>query len=410
MTAQRSFTYTQNPDAEEPTMYIDREIGTGIEKDSGKARIDGNEFLKELLYHTDECGKNVCVYINSPGGVVTDGMAIYHGIRNAKTKVTTYNYGIAYSIAAVLFQGGYIRIMGPQSSLMFHPPYQEGDAEMSSSDKKMLKVLNEGIITMIASNTERSREDIEKMVNRTTFLTAAEAKEQGFCDQIDNNPKLMNLQGEGKEKWLNANKILNRSDGPPIKKKMETKSICNKLQLNEEASEAAMLNAIDALILDKKNSKTKMDELQEKYDKKMKECDDIKAEMEGMKKAKKDEMDAKALAEAEENDKKAEAELVDAVNKGKIKDDADVVKKWKALFKADFKGTKDILDSMPVNKEGAKFNPNLPGHTLNKGVEGANLDEVLKGAAKQMGLKPGSGEYYNFIATQKANHKQAASR
>src|SRR4051794_5419098 len=93
--------YTVDPAADEPIMLIDKHIGFDEVEGSG---IMGDIFQKELLA-LDGMGKSrIQVWINSPGGLVSDGYNIYNAILKSQTKVDTYCTGMAASIAGVIFQ------------------------------------------------------------------------------------------------------------------------------------------------------------------------------------------------------------------------------------------------------------------------------------------------------------------
>ena len=389
-----SFTYTQDPSAEEPIMFIDAAIGTGIDPDSGKPRIDGNDFKKELLYLDSLGKKRIKIFINSPGGVVTEGMAIFSGMQKCKAKIDTYCYGLAYSIAGIIFEGATgKRIMDDWSSLMFHNPYQSGDAEMSKSDKEMLAVITNSCVTMIKEKTGKTEEEIIKILNRETYLTADEAKETGFCDEIEKTKEIKNLSVLNvTEKWHKANKIYNRI----IIKNManENEIICKKLKLNVNTSAEGIADAVDSIIAKaKKEEETHgkdMEDLKARYESKMKECDALKAEMEDMKAKAKKEMEDKKVKDDEEMDKKADKELLDAVNIGKIK--ADAVPTFKAQFKTDFEGTKKVLDALAPTKTAPKFDASAAGNeTPFQRAWNTLVANDVNGK-----LKAGDATYYNL--------------
>src|SRR5690348_5015887 len=99
--------YTVDPDAERPVMLINTHIGFDEAEGFG---VMGDAFQRELLQLDALCIENnkgpIQVWINSPGGIVTDGMSIYSAILKSTTKVDTYCVGMAASIAGVIFQAG----------------------------------------------------------------------------------------------------------------------------------------------------------------------------------------------------------------------------------------------------------------------------------------------------------------
>lgn len=388
-----SFTYTQDPTADEPIMFIDAEIGTGIDPDSGKPRIDGNEFKKELLTLDSMGKKRIKVFINSPGGVVFEGMAIFSAFQKAKAKIDTHCYGIAYSIAAIIFEGATgERTMDDWSSLMFHQPYQANtdEKDMTRSDKEMLAVVKNSCTLMIAEKTGKTAEEITKIMNRETYLTAEEAKESGFCDNIEVTQEIKNLT-EGPQKWLKANKIYNRIKIENMAN--ENEIICKKLKLNVNTSAEGIAEAVESILAKAKEEKdshnVSMAKLKDQLDEATAKCDAIKKEMDELKEKNKKDIEDKVKADEETMDKKADEELKNAVTAGKIKDTA--VPSFKEQFKKDFDGTKKILDAIAPSKIAAKFD------TDNKDLTPFQKAwNTMKANDINNRLKVGDATYYNL--------------
>lgn len=394
-TMTKEFKYCENPEAEVPRLFIDKEIG-GKDAD-GIPNIDGNVFLKELMYLSDILGKpRIEVWINSPGGIVTEGQSIYASILNCKATVDTICYGIAASIAGVDFQAGKKRIMLDYSHLMYHPAWSE-----DGKKDKGLEALNHGICTMIAKRTGKTEDEIWAIMNRGriddkgTWINAKEALEMGFCDEVRDSDAMNKIDDNTLQSiWSSANKVLNRINEQKPKK---MKLVLNKLGLNEEASEASAVVALD--ILNKS-----MEDLKKQYDIASKKCDDLKAEMEEMKKkAKADEDSAKAKAEeedkkakvkkSEDEDKNATDTIAKAVVDGKIKNDAKLIASYKAMFIANPEVTKALIEELPVTKISPTFN----SATGTPATEGSIKDTPAEAAARAAGLKPGDGKWYNAV-------------
>lgn len=173
-----NFKYVVDPLADEPIMLLNKHIGYNSEDGQG---IDGAEFQSELLRLDSMGKKRIQVWINSAGGLVVDGFAIYHAILKSKTKVDTYNTGLAASIAAVIFQGGHRRIMADYSILMYHNPYIPGDKDHKSN---MLDKMTEAVNIMTA-RSGMSKSAVEAMMKKETFLTAADSLANGLCDEVE---------------------------------------------------------------------------------------------------------------------------------------------------------------------------------------------------------------------------------
>ena len=151
--------------------------------------VSASVIIAQLLFlEAEDPSKDIHLYINSPGGSVTAGMAIYDTMNYIKCDVSTICMGLAASMGAFLLAGGAKgkRLALPNSEIMIHQP--SGGARGQASDIKIVadniiktrKRLNE----MLAANTGRPLEDIERDRERDNFMTAEEAKDYGLIDEI----------------------------------------------------------------------------------------------------------------------------------------------------------------------------------------------------------------------------------
>ena len=151
--------------------------------------VSASVIIAQLLFlEAEDPSKDIHLYINSPGGSVTAGMAIYDTMNYIKCDVSTICMGLAASMGAFLLVGGAKgkRLALPNSEIMIHQP--SGGARGQASDIKIVadniiktrKRLNE----MLAANTGRPLEDIERDTERDNFMTAEEAKDYGLIDEI----------------------------------------------------------------------------------------------------------------------------------------------------------------------------------------------------------------------------------
>jgi len=158
-------------------------IGGPIEDDTA------NLVIAQLLFLQNEnADANISIYINSPGGVITSGMAIYDTMQFVGCPVATYCLGQAASMAAVLLAAGTKgrRCVLPNSRLMIHQPH--GGARGTATDisiqadeiLRMRQRLNE----ILAHHTGQTVQRIEEDVDRDRFMSAAEAVAYGLADQI----------------------------------------------------------------------------------------------------------------------------------------------------------------------------------------------------------------------------------
>lgn len=144
-----------------------------------------------LFLDAEDPGKDIYLYINSPGGSVTAGMAIYDTMQYIKSDVNTICIGMAASMGAFLLSSGKKgkRFALPNSTIMIHQPL--GGVQGQASDIKihteyLLKVkakLNQ----ILSENTGKPLEQIEKDTDRDNFLSSIEAKEYGLIDGVMNS-------------------------------------------------------------------------------------------------------------------------------------------------------------------------------------------------------------------------------
>jgi ATP-dependent Clp protease, protease subunit len=141
-----------------------------------------------LFLEADDPDKDIHLYINSPGGSITAGMAIYDTMQHIKPPVSTICVGMAASMGAFLLAGGEKgkRFALPHSEVMIHQPL--GGTRGQATDIKihadriiaMRQMLNE----LLAENTGQTLEKIEKDTERDNFLTAQEAMDYGLIDKV----------------------------------------------------------------------------------------------------------------------------------------------------------------------------------------------------------------------------------
>ena len=155
-----------------------------------------NLVIAQMLFlQMEEKDKDINVYINSPGGSVTAGLAIYDTMQFIKCDVATYCVGQAASMGAVLLAAGTKgkRFVLPNSRVMIHQPWggvQGAAADISIQAKEILH-LRDKINEILVRHTGQSMEKIQKDTDRDYFMSAQEAKDYGIIDEVVlNNKKL----------------------------------------------------------------------------------------------------------------------------------------------------------------------------------------------------------------------------
>ena len=141
-----------------------------------------------LFLESEDPNKDIHLYINSPGGSVTAGMAIYDTMQYIKCDVSTICVGLAASMGAFLLAGGAKgkRLALPNSEIMIHQP--SGGAKGQATDisivaEQILRIKNK-LNEILAANTGQPLEVIERDTERDNYMTAEEAKAYGLIDEV----------------------------------------------------------------------------------------------------------------------------------------------------------------------------------------------------------------------------------
>ena len=151
--------------------------------------VSAGLIVSQLLFlEAEDPGKDIQLYINSPGGSVTAGMAIYDTMQYIKCDVSTICLGMAASMGAFLLAGGAKgkRIALPNSTIMIHQP--SGGAQGQATEIQIVadhiaqtkRTLNE----LLAANTGQPIEVVERDTDRDNYMTAEEAKAYGLIDGV----------------------------------------------------------------------------------------------------------------------------------------------------------------------------------------------------------------------------------
>ncbi len=158
-------------------------IGTPIDDNVANLVIAQMLFLQMV-----DVDKEMSIYINSPGGSVTAGLAIYDTMQFVKPDVATYCVGQATSMGALLLCAGKKgkRFALPNSRVMIHQPWGgiQGAAEDISRHAKEILKLRDRIDAIFSLHTHQSLDKIKKDTDRDFFMSAEEAKEYGLVDEV----------------------------------------------------------------------------------------------------------------------------------------------------------------------------------------------------------------------------------
>ena len=159
-----------------------------------------NLIVAQLLHlESEDPDKDISVYINSPGGMVYAGLAIYDTMQYIKPDVSTICVGMAMSMGAILLLGGAEgkRSALPNSKIMIHQGsagFQGTPADIEIHAKEVLS-LRKRMAEIISQHTKQSIEQVEKDIDRDRFMTAEEARAYGIIDEVISSREVAELKG-----------------------------------------------------------------------------------------------------------------------------------------------------------------------------------------------------------------------
>lgn len=389
--------YTVDPNAEVPIMLIDKHIGYNDEDGQG---IDGSLFQRELLQLDSMGKKSIQVWINSPGGSVFEGFAIFNAILNTNTPVDTYNIGMAASMAGVIFMAGRKRMMADYAMFMTHMPG-------NSSSDKLLAAMADAMVTMTSAKSNVSEEDMRKMMKKETWLNATDCFEMGLCTEAPVQTSLANKKWmpaattDSRVLWIEAKKVAanvlnNNTSQTQNSTNMSMTKVTMKLGLVEAATEDNIVEAIKVIEGRAYTAETRIIQLETQHATKLTEVTsqataDVKTANDKVTditgkltvsearattaetalaakvveydaiKAKYDAMELEKTNAVEAAKKTAATAMVDAhVRTGRIKNETAVIAKWVVLATADLEGTKAMIESIPLSVTAPVFQTEIP--------------------------------------------------
>jgi ATP-dependent Clp protease protease subunit len=148
-----------------------------------------NLVIAQLLYlEAEEPDKDIALYINSPGGIVSSGLAIYDTMQYIRPKINTTCMGLGASVAALLLAAGEKgrRFALPNAKIMIHQPWggTQGQASDIEIEAREIIKTKEQLNAIVARHTGQSVEKVARDSDRNFFMTAEEAKEYGIIDEV----------------------------------------------------------------------------------------------------------------------------------------------------------------------------------------------------------------------------------
>jgi ATP-dependent Clp protease, protease subunit len=170
-------------------------VGSGIDDNIA------NIVIAQLLFlQTEDPEKDIHVYVNSPGGIVSSGLAIYDTMQYVKPDIATYCIGQAASMGALLLSAGAKgkRFALPHSRIMIHQPmggFQGQATDIEIHAREILR-MKETLNKILANHTGQSLEKIQADTDRDFFMSGYEAKEYGIVDEVISSIKVRRTDGQ----------------------------------------------------------------------------------------------------------------------------------------------------------------------------------------------------------------------
>lgn len=185
-------------------------IGSSFFEDSISAR----QFSEELK-KIDSSTKEIIVRINSPGGDVFDGIAIYNRIKQHPAKVTCIVDGLAASIASIIALAGDEVLMGEGALMMIHLPWTMTAGNRNDFENVIGRLLDveEQMVSIYSKKTKLSRAEIKQMLEKETWMDSTQAVDMGFVDNTTTETLAIAASMIDKATWLSkAPKMATKED------------------------------------------------------------------------------------------------------------------------------------------------------------------------------------------------------
>ena len=190
------------------------------------------------------------VYINSYGGEVAEGLAIYNNLKRHKAKIKTYCDGFACSAASVIFMAGDERVMSTASLLMIHNAwtYTSGNANDLRKQADDLDTITQASINVYLQDVNISEEELRQLLDNETWLTPQEAFEKGFATTITNEKKNESVSQDIRNYLMSM--ILERQEQEKEKKleELHQKLKEGEKEPNKQIISGSFFNAINKIV------------------------------------------------------------------------------------------------------------------------------------------------------------------
>lgn len=203
--------------------------------DIGNGGISGQAFADEMQMLNEFGVKEIHININSPGGVIMDGLSIFAAIRNSEAEVHTH-IEVAISMAGVIAMAGDRITMVDHGKLMIHNP--KGSQDPDEKEQNALDSLRDSLLIIFKNRTKVNKTRLSEIMDKETWLTPKEALENGFIDEI------ISGKHEVKKKKRQPVAEITNILQTIINKTEDMKKLAKYFDLNEDASESVILDAV----------------------------------------------------------------------------------------------------------------------------------------------------------------------
>lgn len=227
--------YALETNGKEVDIYIFGDITSWEWFDNDVSSYTLSKELQELGDDIDV----INVHINSYGGEVAEGLAIYNMLRNHKAKVRTYCDGFACSIASVIFMAGDERIMNAASLLMVHNAWMRvaGNAEELRKNADDLDKITQASIEVYKSRANITEDEIKELLDNETWILPSEALEIGFATAIVGEATSDKAAASARKALFNLVKKANQIKIEPEQPEMDTSSAQSQSQSQDPVSD-----------------------------------------------------------------------------------------------------------------------------------------------------------------------------
>lgn len=213
--------------------------------------------LSQLIQNLPDTVTNINVHINSYGGEVAEGLAIYNSLKNFKAKITTIVDGFACSAASIIFMAGNERIMNESSLLMIHNALMmtSGNSDQLRKDADDLDVMNDQIVKAYLGKVNILEDDVRRLMKDESWITPEDSVKWGFATSIEEDDDNENPENSAKKSIFNQLVHPAKEDVSVLNNGFKVDDDIVKTIIEQLKKSPAILTTADScLVIDKKTA------------------------------------------------------------------------------------------------------------------------------------------------------------